>query len=133
MFLLNSGKFATNPDGITSEVLNILEKFGGTVVAHRPWQDGRLAYMIEGQRKGLHYLTYFRMEGIKLKDVNRACQLNNNILRHLVIKQPQSLFDAMVAAINPDVVTVESAVKENPTDDISKQSVPQEAVKIDSE
>ena len=141
MFLLNSGKFATNPDGMTSEVLNILEKAGGTVVAHRPWQDGRLAYMIEGQRKGLHYLTYFRMEGMKLKDVNRACRLNDNILRHLVIKQPRSLFDAMVQALNPEVVPVDSAaiddstdtVKGDSTDETSKKSVPQDAEKTDSE
>ena len=143
MFLLNSGKFAANPDGMTSEVLNILEKSGGTVVAHRPWQDGRLAYIIEKQRKGLHYLTYFRMEGTKLKDVNRACRLNDNILRHLVIKQPQSLFDVMVQALNPEEVPVDSAsavkddssdaVKADSTDETSKDSDPQQAKKTDSE
>ena len=134
---MNSGKFAANPEGMTSEVLSILEKAGGTVVAHRPWQDGRLAYIIEKQRKGLHYLTYFRMEGTKLKDVNRACQLNDNILRHLVIKQPQPLFDAMVKAINPEEVAPDSAVKDDSTDaakdKTSKNSVPKEAAKTDSE
>ena len=143
MFLLNSGKFATNPDGMTSEVLGILEKAGGTVVAHRPWQDGRLAYMIEKQRKALHYLTYFRMEGTKLNDVNRACRLNENILRHLVIKQPRSLFDAMVQKLNPEEVPVDSAsavkedstdaVKDDSTDETSKKSVPQEAEMTTSE
>ncbi len=137
MFLLNSGKFAANPDGMTSEMLSILEKAGGTIVAHRPWQDGRLAYMIEGQRKGLHYLAYFRMEGTKLKDVNRACRLNDNILRHLVIKQPQPLFDAMVKALNPEEVPPDSdsasAVKEDATDETLQESAPQEADTTDGE
>ena len=131
MFLLNSGKFAANPDGMTSEVLNILEKSGGTVVAHRPWQDGRLAYIIEKQRKGLHYLTYFRMEGTKLKDVNRACRLNDNILRHLVIKQSRPLFDAMVRALNPEEVAPDSdsAAKDDSTGETAVKSDSKEADK----
>ena len=131
MFLLNSGKFAANPDGMTSEVLNILEKNGGTVVTHRPWQDGRLAYIIEKQRKGLHYLTYFRMEGTKLKDVNRACRLNDNILRHLVIKQSRPLFDAMVRALNPEEVAPDSdsAAKDDSTGETAVKSDSKEADK----
>lgn len=117
MFLLDSGKFASNPEGSANEVISILEKAGGTVVAHRPWQDGRLAYSIEGRHRGLHYLTYFQMEGTKLKDVNRACQLNDNILRHLVIKQPRPLFDAMVAAINQHDTTEPSAAKKTPVEE----------------
>jgi len=102
MFLLNSGKYASDPDGVSNQVVGILEKAGATVVAHRPWQDGRLAYLIEGHRKGLHFLTYFQMDGQGLSDVTRACKLNDVILRHLVIKQPKKLFDAMVAALNGD-------------------------------
>lgn len=99
MFLLDSGKFATDPDGVAKQVLDILGKASGTIVAHRPWQDGKLAYPVNGHRKGLHYLTYFTMEGDHLRDVTRACKLNDLIIRHLVIKQPKVLFDKMVAAL----------------------------------
>lgn len=99
MFLLDSSKFANDPDAVAKAILDILERAGGQVVAHRPWQDGKLAYEIEGHRKGLHYLTYFRMPGEGLRDVARACKLNNVVLRQMVIKQPQALFDAMVAAL----------------------------------
>ena len=61
MFLLDSGKFAADPDDVMKQILRILEKAGGTIVANRPWQDGRLAYPIEGHRKGLHFLVLFRM------------------------------------------------------------------------
>lgn len=99
MFLLDSGQYAADPDGLSQAVCDLLEKAGATVVAHRPWQDGRLAYEIEGRRRGLHYLTYFRMESTQVESLNRACRLNDNILRHLVIQQPPILFDAMVAAL----------------------------------
>ena len=50
-------------------------------------------------RKGLHYLTYFRMDGSGVKEIDRACRLNDTILRQLVIKHPPALFEAMVQAV----------------------------------
>lgn len=103
MFLLDSAKFAADHEGVAGQIVGIIEKAGGAIQTHRPWQDGRLAYPIEGHRKGVHYLAYFTMEGSGLKDLNRACQLNDVVLRHMVIKQPLVLFDAMVAALRGDV------------------------------
>lgn len=107
MFLVDSGRFASDPEGTANAVLNILEKAGATVVANRPWQDGKLAYSVEGHRKGLHYLTYFRMAGDGVGQVNRACQLSEVVLRQLIIKHPPELFDAMVAALSGHVEEAE--------------------------
>jgi small subunit ribosomal protein S6 len=100
MFLLDSNRFSADPDGAANEVLGILNKAGATVVAHRPWQEGRLAYELDGHRKGLHYLAYFRMDGDGVTNVNRSVHLSETVIRHLLIVQPQSLFDAMVEALN---------------------------------
>jgi small subunit ribosomal protein S6 len=102
MFLLNSTKFAADPEGVSGQVLGILEKAGATIEANRPWQDGKLAYTIEGHRKGLHYVVLFRMSGDRMPEINRACKLNELILRQLIIKHPQALFDLNVAALTPD-------------------------------
>lgn len=102
MFLLDSGQFASDPDGMAELVTRTIEKAGGTVVAHRPWQDGKLAYEIEGRRKGLHYLTYFRMDPASITPFNRSVRLTDKLLRHLVIQQPETLFEAMVASITAD-------------------------------
>ena len=45
-----------------------------------------------------------------LKDVARACKLNEVIIRHLIIKQPQVLFDAMVSALSE----VRSPIRDEP-------------------
>lgn len=99
MFLLNSTKFANDPEGSTEALMAILEKADASVVAHRPWQDGKLAYEIEGQRKGLHYLVCFKMAGEGAAILNRQCQLSDLVVRHLVIKHRVELFDAMVNAL----------------------------------
>jgi small subunit ribosomal protein S6 len=117
MFLVESGRFAADPEGTAGNITGMIEKAGGTLVAHRPWQDGRLAYPIARQRKGLHYLAYFRMPGSGLRDLNRACKLNDTILRHLIIHQPQTLFDAMVAALSGEWTPQQAIPEAVPADD----------------
>ena len=105
MFLLDSGKFATDPDGVTAEVNRILDKVGAEVVAARPWMDGKLAYPVEGHRKGLHYLAYVKADSLKVQQLPRLCQLSSVVLRHLCILPPEQLFDVMAAALaDPNAV-----------------------------
>lgn len=100
MFLVDSGKYAVDPEGVTGEIFGVLKKAGATVVAHRAWQDGKLAYEIEGMKKGLHYIVCFTMPGSGMKTLVRQCHLSEIIVRHMVISHPQSIFDATVAAIS---------------------------------
>lgn len=108
MFLVDTNKFANDPGNITGSIIATLEKVGAEVVTHRPWQDGKLAYQIGRYRKGLHYLVYFKMPPTAAPDLDRACKLNDLIIRQLVIKHPPALFDAMVAALSPEPVEPEA-------------------------
>lgn len=99
MFLIDSAKFAADHDGVINELMDVLNKCEAEVVAHRPWQDGKLAYEIDGHRKGLHYLVLFRMPPSQNSRLTRQGQLSDLIIRQLVIKHPKVLFDANVAAI----------------------------------
>lgn len=99
MFLVDSARFASEPEETTAEILKVLERAGATIVAHRPWQDGKLAYEIQGRRKGLHYIVCFRMPGSGMDVVTRQVRLSEIVLRHIVINHPPELFNAMVQAI----------------------------------
>ncbi len=123
MFLLDSGKFATDPDGVTSEVNVILDKIGAEVVAARPWMDGKLAYEIEGHRKGLHYLVYARAESGNVPKLQRLCKLSDVVLRHLCILPPDQLFDLMAAALSePEAAPPSEDDSEGSTDDAPAES-----------
>jgi small subunit ribosomal protein S6 len=97
MFLLDTNKYAANPQGVSGEVLAILERVGAKVLATRPWQDGKLAYAVDGHRKGLHFLVYFSMDSLKLHEVDRLVKFNETILRHMTIKLPVALIEPMLA------------------------------------
>ena len=108
MFLVDSGKFAMDSDGVIAGIMAVLKRAGANVVAHRPWQDGKLAYEIEGMKKGLHYIVCFTMPSAGMAVLTRQAQLSETIVRHMVIKHPQEVFDATVAAISGTTPVVDS-------------------------
>jgi small subunit ribosomal protein S6 len=108
MFLVDSNRYASDPDGTQKAVLGMLERCGATIVTSRPWQDGKLCYPIEGQRKGLYYLACFKMDGGQVPELNRLSKLNDTVLRQLIIRHPQVIFDAMVQALTQNDGTIHS-------------------------
>lgn len=102
MFLLDSGRYAQDPTGVEDEVKSLLDKVGAEILIATPFQDSKLAYEIEGRRKGLHYLTFFKVDGEQIDELQRQCRLNELVLRLLVIQQDQRLFDAYVEAYSAD-------------------------------
>jgi len=114
MFLVDSNAYANNPDAVCDELMKLLDRAGANVIAHRPWQDGKLAYEIEGRRKGLHYIVCFKMVTSGMDILTRQCQLSDTVLRFMVISHPEELFNAVVDAIS-ETTTEETPAKEPAT------------------
>ena len=96
MFLLDSAKVALNWDDSVRHVHDILAKHNSEIVASRQWDERRLAYPVEGQKKGTYLLTYFRTDGSNLKEIVADCRLSELILRELVLKVHPKLVDHLV-------------------------------------
>ena len=118
MFLLDSGKYASDSQGVVEEVLGLLGKIDAEIVAHRPWQDGKLAYPIEGHTKGVHYLVYFKADSLKLTELTRQCQLSDKVLRHMVIVPPTQLFGLMAESLANPAAAEESTSKTDQEEEV---------------
>ena len=97
LFIFDSNKFARDRDSLSQEVEKLVEDVDGEVLVSRTWEERRLAYPIKGQRKGAYWLMYFRMPTLRLKELTRACSINESILRQLFVKLPPSLVDPIIA------------------------------------
>jgi len=97
MFIFDSNRFGRDPGGVSGQIAALVQKLGGEVLAGRMWEERRLAYPINGQRKGTYWLTYFRMETRSLTEFNRECRLNESILRSLVLKVDERIVEALVS------------------------------------
>ncbi len=96
MFILDSNRYAKDASGVSTELSSMIEKMGGEVMVSRLWNEQKLAYPIDGHRKGTYWLTYFKLDSLKLAPLNRECQLNANILRHLTLRVDPRLVDVLV-------------------------------------
>ena len=59
----------------------------------------------EGHKKGLYYLTYFKIEGKKLVDIEQDVALNETILRSMVLRIDPKLVDTMLAIARDEHAT----------------------------
>jgi small subunit ribosomal protein S6 len=96
MFLLDSSKVAVSWDTSVQHVHDILTKHSSEIVASRQWDERRLAYPVEGHKKGTFLLTYFRTDGTQLKEIVADCHLSDVILRELILKVHPKLVDHLV-------------------------------------
>lgn len=96
MFLIDSGRYAQDPSGTEDTIKEYLGRCHAELVASAPWQEGKLAYEIDGHRKGLHYLTYFKMDGSEVEHLNRICKLSDVVIRHLILEHEPKLFELMI-------------------------------------
>jgi small subunit ribosomal protein S6 len=114
MFLLDSTKAAAAWEDTVKHVHDILTKHSSEIVASRQWDERRLAYPINGHKKGTYLLTYFKTEGGRLKDIIADCHLSDMILRELILKVPPKLEEQLV---NQAMTSTPSSEGEDSGDD----------------
>lgn len=83
MFLLDAG----DPDfeAAAAPVRELLDRAQAEVLSLKPWDDRRLAYDIEGRRRGLYVLAYFKAEPERIAEMDHDIQLSEKILRAMVL------------------------------------------------
>ena len=98
MFLLDAG----NPDFNTASepVRNILTRYEAELLSFKPWDERRLAYEIMGRKRGLYVLSYFKLDPLKVREVEHDCRLDERVLRALILRR-DSLTPEEIAAETP--------------------------------
>jgi small subunit ribosomal protein S6 len=96
MFILDSNKYGRDPVGVSSQIPEVIGQHGGTVLASRLWEERRLAYPIGAHRKGTYWLTYFKVNSDQMATLRRQFQLNDNVIRSLMLKVEPRIADALV-------------------------------------
>ncbi len=97
MFILDAGRYSRDPEGVSGQIAKVIQDEGGEILVGRLWEERRLAYPIKGQRKGVYWLTYFRLEGDKLSAVRQKFRLSESIVRVLFVKVEPRIVDTLVA------------------------------------
>jgi small subunit ribosomal protein S6 len=116
LIMLDTSKVAGDLPAAQQQLHTIMERHHAEVLASRPWDERRLAYPIRGQKKALYYLLYFRTEGENIAPIERDFQLNELVLRALMLKIEPKLVDTMLALARDEHALALQAVVDEPDD-----------------
>jgi small subunit ribosomal protein S6 len=64
----------------------ILEKCNVSIINFSKWDDRRLAYEIDGNKRGVYFLVYFNAPTTMISDLERRCNQSEEILRMMVTR-----------------------------------------------
>ncbi len=117
LFLLDPTKVSGNIEGAKTQLHAILEKYSAQIVASRPWDDRKLAYPIDGHKKGQYYLIFYSCESTKLTEMQHDFRLNEMILRHMVQLIPPKWLNEMMEVAKDDHRMAYQAAHDEPQPD----------------
>ena len=85
MFLFPQSATANLQDAI-DHLKDILSKVGATIINFRKWDDRRLAYEIDGNKRGVYFLVYFNAPTSSMSELERRCNQSEHLLRMMVTR-----------------------------------------------
>lgn len=94
--ILDSNRYGREPDAVSGQIPEFVRRHNGEVLAHRLWEERRLAYPIDGHKRGTYWLTYFRLDSSHVQEIERQCRLSESILRILILKVEPRIADVLV-------------------------------------
>lgn len=120
MFLLSQA-VAADLSGAIDHIKEILGRAHAEVIALKKWDDRRLAYEIDGQKRGIYILAYFKAAGPDVAHIERDCNLSEKVMRVLILRADHLSNDEMINADGRKELDVEAKLRSD------KSSVPAEA------
>ncbi len=85
MFLFPQSATA-NLQAAIDHLKEILEKCDVSIINFSKWDDRRLAYEIDGNKRGVYFLVYFNAPTSMMSDLERRCNQSEDIIRMMVTR-----------------------------------------------
>lgn len=85
MFLFDP-TFGSSIENCESEVNRLMERAAAEVLFVGKWDERRLAYRINGRKRGVYMLVYFKAPSDKIAGLQRDAQISEELLRLMVVR-----------------------------------------------
>lgn len=97
MFLLSQAQAAQLGEAV-EHINELFKRAQAEVHAMKKWDERRLAYEIDKNKRGTYILAYFTADPVHMPGLERDCNLSEKILRVLVSRCDHLSLDEMKAA-----------------------------------
>lgn len=89
---------SANLQSAVDHINEILSRADAEIISLRKWDERRLAYEIRGNKRGVYFLVYFRVATDKMAQIERDCNLSEQLLRSMIIRADHVTPEQMQAA-----------------------------------
>jgi len=113
--------------GALETIRGMLDRAEAEVVSLRKWDERKLAYPVEGQKRGLYVIAYFRVRPVQIANIERDCNLSELVMRVMMTRADhmgeveinQELEDAQAAADEAKLKADQQAAQAEPEPEAS--------------
>lgn len=96
MFLISQAE-ANDFQGVIDHINNLFDRANAEVISMQKWDERRLAYEIDKQKRGVYILSYVKAPTESMQAFERDCNISERILRTLVTKADHLTLEEMQA------------------------------------
>ncbi len=93
--------------GVESKISALITKYGAAVESTQRLGKLRLAYAIKEQRHGHYVMTMFKAEASSVAKIEENLRINNDILRHMILRAEEAGSDAKFELVQFTEIVVE--------------------------
>lgn len=116
MFLLSQAA-AADLAGALEHINQLMSRAGAEVIAMQKWDDRRLAFEIDKQRRGVYILCYFSAPTSGVAQLERDVNISETIMRHLVIRADHLTLEQMQNQDDREGLAAEAKMRAERADD----------------
>lgn len=110
MFLIGQST-AADLAGVITHIDELLARAGAKLVSMAKWDERRLAYEIDKQKRGLYILAYFEAPAQSMATLDRNCQLSETIMRVLITRADHLTLEEMQATDGREALLSEAKMR----------------------
>ena len=110
MFLIGQST-AADLGAVITHIDELLARADAKLIAMAKWDERRLAYEIDKQKRGLYIIAYIEAPAQKISQLDRDCQLSETIMRLLLTRADHLTMEEMQAADGREALMGEAKLR----------------------
>ncbi len=96
LIIFDASKYNADASATVDAVHQIIAKHHAELVVSRPWDERRFTFPINGQKKGMYYLLYFRGPGSVVHPIEADLKLSETVIRYMLVNIHPKLHEQML-------------------------------------
>jgi small subunit ribosomal protein S6 len=101
----------TDLGAAAEHIQQLLAKCNAEVISFSKWEERRLAYEIKGNKRGVFFLSYFKVAADQMGALDRTFGLSEDLLRFLITRADHMQVEELEAAEGRDALKEEIATR----------------------